>query len=207
MTIHEEILSEKQKELLRNLHIFNEYPIYLAGGTALALQLGHRTSLDFDFNTSEKFDNKKIAKMLKKIPLSHELSEKQPENTFLGKVNDISLSIFYYPYKLLKPLISVPPIMLASLAAMKTAAIVQRAKKRDFFDLYYLIENLGLDMILKSTYQKYPWYEDNDTLVKIALTYFAEADMDKEITKVTIFDKSLTWDHVKKSLQKAALQI
>jgi len=73
--------------------------------------------------------------------------------------------------------------------------------------LYYLIENLGLDMILKSTYQKYPWYEDNDTLVKIALTYFAEADMDKEITKVTIFDKSLTWDHVKKSLQKAALQI
>lgn len=178
-------------------------PFYLAGGTALALQLNHRTSLDFDFYSQEKLATKNLISDFKKSFPKIPLEEKQPEDTFQTAINGVSFSVFYYPYGLIGELIDFPPIKLASLkdiAAMKIAAIVQRAKQRDFIDLYFLIEQLGLTVILDAVYKKYPWYEENNQIVFKALIYFDEADLDKEINQVMIFDKNLHWRKVKEKI-------
>lgn len=95
------------------------------------------------------------------------------------------------------------PIKLAyyeDIAAMKIVAIIQRAKQRDFFDLYYLIKKMGLTKIISATYKKYPWYEENNQIILKALTFFEEADQDEEIKRITILDKALNWERVKKEI-------
>lgn len=205
MKFHLQVLTDKQKEVLKKLNFLKDFPFYLAGGTATALQLGHRTSLDFDFYSKTKLDEKKLSTAFKKIFPNISVSKNQPTDTFQVNINQVNLSIFYYPYKLVEKLIDFPPIKLASLediAAMKVAAIVQRAKQRDFFDLYYLILKLGLPKIIEATYKKYPWYKENDQIIFKALTYFKEADQDKELKLITIFDKNATWSKIKAEISK-----
>ena len=111
----------------------------MSGGTALALQLGHRTSLDFDFDSNEKFDSQQLFVDAETVS--------RTENTLQVVINEISVSIFYYPYKLIDNLVNFESIQLAGLcdiAAMKIVAIIQRARQRDFVDMYYLIKRLGL---------------------------------------------------------------
>ncbi|MCL5675969.1 MAG: nucleotidyl transferase AbiEii/AbiGii toxin family protein [Patescibacteria group bacterium] len=203
MVFYPKILRPKQKKVLAGLTFLNGFPFYLAGGTALALQLGHRTSLDFDFYSPEKFKNQQVARAFKKQFLNIFLGKEQLENTWQGKVLGTNISVFYYPYKLIGPLIDFSPVKLASyedIAAMKIVAIIQRAKQRDFFDLYYLIKKIGLTKIITATYKKYPWYEENDQIIFKALTFFEEADQDEEIKRIAIFDKALNWEKVKKEI-------
>ncbi len=202
--LFDQILNQKQKDLLPKLTILNSLSVYLAGGTALALQLGHRTSLDFDFDTANKFKPEKVASLLKIEP------KKQSENTFNTEINGVKLSIFYYPYKLNEELVDFGHIKLASIpdiAAMKVAAVVQRAKQRDFFDLYYLIKKIGIKAVIEAAYAKYPWYQDNSLIIKQSLTFFEEADQDEEISKITVFDKKVTWDIVKNKISEAVKEI
>lgn len=198
-----EILNAKQKKILVGLTFLKGFRFYLAGGTALALQLGHRTSLDFDFYSPEKFDNQQVCQVFKKQFLNIFLAKEQLENTWQAKVMGINISVFYYPYKLISPLIDFTPVKLASyedIAAMKIVAIIQRAKQRDFFDLYYLIKKIGLTKIIMATYKKYPWYEENNQIIFKALTFFEEADQDEDINKIAVFDKALNWERVKKEI-------
>lgn len=203
MVLYPQILNEKQQKFLKDLIFLKKYPFYLAGGTALALQLNHRTSLDFDFYSQEKLRTEDLIGDFKKNFPAISLSKKQPEDTFQTKINGVNFSVFYYPYRLIGQLIDFPPFKLASpedIAAMKIAAIVQRAKQRDFIDFYYLIEQLSLATILNAVYKKYPWYEENNQIVFKALTYFDEADLDQEISQITIFDKNLGWKKVKQQI-------
>lgn len=198
-----EILSFKQKKILAGLIFLKGFPFYLAGGTALALQLKHRTSLDFDFYSPEKFNNQQVYQAFKKHFLNIFLAKEQSENTWQAKVMGINISVFYYPYKLIKPLINFRSVKLASyedIAAMKIVAIIQRAKQRDFFDLYYLIKKIGLPKIIAATYEKYPWYEENNQIIFKALTFFEEANQDEEIKRIAVFDKTLNWEKVKKEI-------
>lgn len=204
MKLYTQILTAKQKQILQNLTFLGK-SFYLGGGTALALQLGHRTSLDFDFYSPEKFVASRIIADFKKQLPSASFPKEQPEDTFQTEIFKVSLTAFYYPYKLIGEFALFPPIKLASLedlAAMKIAAVIQRAKQRDFFDTYYLIEKLGLAKIIKSAYQKFPWYEENNQIILKALTYFDEADADLEIGKIIIFDKNVSWPKVKKRISQ-----
>lgn len=193
------ILSSKQKGVLGKLTMFQQNGCYLAGGTALALQLGHRTSLDFYFYTPQKIENNDIVSPLQQAFSSLEISNLS-EGTVQIVASGVNLSLFYYPYPLVDHLLDFPPIKLASLqdiAAMKVIAVIQRAKQRDFWDLYYLIRRLGLSAILQATYKKYPWYEENSKILLKALTYFYDADKDQEVNRIRIFDQTLQWNGVK----------
>lgn len=206
MNLHPEILNQQQKYLTERLGVLNDFSAYLAGGTALALQLGHRTSRDFDFYTPTKFKPEVISEKLKNAGLEIPTDGTSEDNTYQTIIEGVSLSIFHYPYKLVGGLLEFPPIKLALLediAAMKIVAVIQRAKQRDFFDLYYLIQNLGLEKILTATYQKYPWYQENNQIIFKSLVYFEEAENDTEINRVKIFDERLTWEKVKKEINLA----
>ena len=204
MAFYPHILNPTQNEILPRLS-FTKPEFYLGGGTALALQLGHRTSVDFDFYAPRKFDNQQMAQTINRLFPGTDITPEQPENTLRLDVIGTEISAFYYPYPLLEPLVDYGSVSLASLtdiAAMKTAAVVQRARQRDFYDIYYLIKELGMEKIITATYQKFPWYEENNVVVFTSLTYFTDADNDLEAERVKVFDRNVTWEMVKKRVKE-----
>src|SRR3989344_5684537 len=205
MVFYPHILNPTQNEILPRLS-FTKSEFYLGGGTALALQLGHRTSVDFDFYAPRKFDNQQMSQTINRLFPGTDTSSEQPENTLRLDVMGTEVSVFYYPYPLLDPVVDYGSVSLASLtdiAAMKTAAVVQRARQRDFYDIYYLIKELGMEKIITATYKKFPWYEENNVVVFTSLTYFTDADKDPEAERVKVFDTSLDWDHVKNFIKSS----
>lgn len=203
MDLYPNILNKSQKLVLDKLGFLKPHQFYLGGGTALALQLGHRTSLDFDFYSPEKFVWKALANEFKRVFENIEVEGNQADNTFQITVEGVDVSVFHYPYKLIGKLVVLEPIKLASIedvAAMKVAAVMQRARQRDFYDLYYLMEKIGMDGIVKAAFLKFPWYEENNVMVFRSLSFFDEADVDKEVDRIEVFDKSVTWDVVKKKM-------
>lgn len=192
MILFPQILTQNQIKLIGEVNFLKFPPYYLSGGTALALQIGHRTSLDFDFNSQNKFDSKSLFPHAKTISRSGD--------TLQVEINGVNLSVFYYPYNLIDDLVDFKGIKLAGLkdiAAMKIIAIIQRARQRDFIDIYYLIQKLGLNSVIESVYKKYPWYAENNQIIFHALTYFEDADADSEANRIKVFDPLITWNKVK----------
>ena len=108
------ILSRKQIKLLEQLGFLKNYGFYLAGGTALAIQVGHCTSLDFDFYTKKNFDSRKLQHLLEEKFKKTILLQKD-EDTLIVKINDVAVSFFKYTYPLIFPLVKqekFPPIAL-----------------------------------------------------------------------------------------------
>ena len=198
-----EVLNENQSRVWQDLDFISDMGFYLGGGTALALQLGHRTSLDFDFYNPAKFNNKQLIQAFQKRYSRIETNSDQPENTWHGKVVEVEVSAFLYQYDLIGKLVELSGVKIASLedlAAMKVAAVIQRARQRDFVDIYYLSKNIGMDKIIASAEKKYPWYQENRGVVLTSLVYFLEADNDTEAGRIKVFDKKVTWQVVKSQI-------
>lgn len=200
---HIEILNKGQIDLLFKLKLPKNY--YLAGGTALALYLGHRTSLDFDFYITAEFNRKEVFNLLKKRFTEKEITVSSLEkNNFIGKINNVNISVFYYPYKLLDDVVDLRNIRLASLkdiVSMKLVAIIQRPAKRDYIDMFYLLKDFSLENIFNYCQEKYPNF--NPYLALRALSYFGDVDNEKiEERGIKILDKSFSWEKTKKELVK-----
>jgi len=196
------VLHPKQAKLLKKLRFLKRYGFYLAGGTALALQIGHRTSLDFDFYTKKKFDNRKLLRELETRFKNIELIQ-IPDQTLIVKIEGREISFFYYPYPLVFPLIKekeIPPLASKEdIGAMKIISIIQRGTQRDFIDIYFLIKEFGLKRIFEIAEKKYPSF--NPYLAIQALTYFTDAEKEKIKRKIT-YIKSANWTEIKKFLLK-----
>jgi len=170
---------------------------YLAGGTACALWLGHRISYDLDFFTKKDFKVETVASQLVKLP-KFRLKE-TAWGTILGNFANIDFSLFYYRYSLIKPTTKFQGINIASLediAAMKIAAISDRGTKRDFIDIYYILQKLSLEKILQLYNKKYKNLASNQVHILKSLTYFDDA----ESNKVPQMLKQASWSKVKKFL-------
>src|SRR3989337_1123305 len=178
LVLHVEVLNKNHLDILNHLRLPSSN-FYLAGCTALALQIGHRTSIDFDFYSKNHFDALKLSETLQEeFPRLEFLF--QEEDTLRVKIGETELSFFYYHYVLLDQLFKLKEIYIASIkdiAAMKIAAIVQRGTKRDFIDMYYLLESYSLGEIVNFTLEKYPGYQE--MLILRALIYFEDAEIEK----------------------------
>ncbi|OGE36325.1 hypothetical protein A3B45_02375 [Candidatus Daviesbacteria bacterium RIFCSPLOWO2_01_FULL_39_12] len=182
--------------------IFNS--AYLAGGTACALQIGHRVSLDLDFFTEKEFDTEIILEQLKK--LSGFKLDETAKWTILGSFPKVKFSYFYYRYPLIKKTTTFSKINIASLediSAMKIAAISDRGTKRDFIDLYFLAKEFTLEQMLRFYDQKYGKLSDNIFHIMKSLDYFADADS-QEDPKMLV---SFSWEEVKEFFQKQAITL
>ncbi len=150
---------------------------YLAGGTALALQLGHRVSYDLDFFTFEEFDEAELLPEIAKI--SEFKLEKISWRTILGKFSGVKFSIFYYKYPILFPAEKFGMVNLAAvldIAAMKIAAIASRGARRDFVDLYFICkEGASLEDIFESYDKKYKNLAAMRAHILKSLVYFDDA--------------------------------
>jgi len=201
LVFHLEILSKNQTDLLFKFKLPKNY--YLAGGTALALYLGHRTSLDFDFYTSSEFDREEILNLLKKNWGEENITVSSLEkNFFIGEINKVNVSVFHYPYKLLANLVNLRNISLASLddiAAMKIIAVIQRPAKRDYIDLYYLLKQYPPKTIFQWAGKKYSNF--NPYLALRALSFFDDVENEKiEERGIRILDKKFSWERAKEKI-------
>jgi hypothetical protein len=180
-------LSRKQIKLLEQLGFLKKYGFYLAGGTALAIQVGHRTSLDFDFYTKKSFDSKKLQHFLEK-KFEETILLQKDEDTLIVKINDVAVSFFKYSYPLIFSLVKqgkFPPMASKEdIAAMKIIAISDRGTKRDFVDIYFLLQEFSLKKILNFVKKKYPNF--NIYVALRGLTYFVDADK-KQTRKLYLF--------------------
>jgi len=169
----------------------------MAGGTCLALQIGHRISIDFDFFTQEEFNETSRTQLINKLKDlgSFELIENK-EGTLHARFNGVPLSFFYYSYKLLKPTTSWKAIRLATLediAPMKLNAIIGRGSKKDFVDLFMISKKIRLKTIFDLCIKKFSNYPSFYLQAARALVFFNDANREP-MPKMLI---NLNWDDVK----------
>lgn len=180
-------------------------PIYLAGGTALALHLGHRISTDLDFFTREAFDEKVVAQDLSQYP-EFKL-EGKAWRTIWGWLGTTRFSLFYYQYPLLRETEEFGGLKIASkvdVAAMKLQAVSDRGTRRDFVDLYFLAQEYSLEQVLEFYDRKYQTLENNLYHVIRSLTYFEEADREENRPEML---KPVDWDEVKRFFGEGAKRL
>jgi len=154
------ILTESRKKILPLLVSWKE-KFYLAGGTGLALQIGHRDSVDFDFFSNNSFDpNIKIKELLKHFDQKSFSVTQIEKNTLSILLNsEIKISFMTYDYPLVKPLISSEYLNIASIpdiACMKLSTIMQRSALKDYVDLYEIMKIYNLEQLLSFSKKKYP---------------------------------------------------
>ena len=155
---------------------------YLGGGTALALQLGHRRSFDLDFFSEidpvHKLTREKIITTLAKK--NGQVIENADGNLLL-LVDAIHVGFFSYGYALLEPGPEFQKIRLASLidlGLMKLDALMGRGSRKDFFDLYALCQKIPLDTLLQAGARKYPHMRDFALMSVESMASFENADRD-----------------------------
>lgn len=169
-----DILDEKRRQILPVLKNFQKN-FYLAGGTALALQLGHRDSIDFDFFCKNEFQTETLMQKCKEVFKDHKLLKTQDEKNTLTIIvdDDIKISFFSYHYPLLNSLFVEETISLASIediACMKFSAITSRSTLKDYIDLYYILHQKKLSLLLELLPRKFPTLDIN--LILKSLVYF-----------------------------------
>jgi len=190
-----EILDKKRTTVLPNLKFLKDAGFYLAGGTALALQIKHRVSVDFDFYNQREFDSEALLEDFQETSNKIILIQKA-KDTLIVKIRGIEASLFTYRYRLIKPTIETKFLYLASLediAAMKLITIIQRGIKRDFIDFYFLIKRFGLKKIFQMTQKKYPPF--NKYLGLQAIAYFDDAD--KSVSAEITMLEPVNWQDIK----------
>lgn len=183
------------KELM-SLPMLNSF--YLVGGTALALQLGHRVSIDLDLFTPQPFDpNEIIERMSEKFDFS---IVSEGSAMVISTINDIKVDFVKMSYPILFPSISVEQVRMLDIrdiAAMKLKAVTQRGSKKDFYDIYFLLQIMSLDEIIRLFREKFKQHEIFHVIK--SLTYFEDAENNAD---PVVFDKTITWQKVKTEIMR-----
>ena len=196
--LHYETVDEGTLGLLKQLQslsILSE--MRLVGGTSLALQIGHRKSIDIDLfgNLSAEYENliDELKTIGEVVPL------KNSKNIHSLLINNIKVDIVNYEYEWLTNKITTENIQLATIediAAMKLNAIIGRGSKKDFIDLFFILKNYSLATIMEFYTKK---YNDGYTfLVLKSLTYFEDADMEE----MPFMFNDIDWQTVKDNIKK-----
>ena len=185
-----ELLIDLQKEPL--LSTFN-----LVGGTALALHLGHRKSIDLDFFTSESFDLEEVKMMLiKKYDLKVSYSRSQ---TLKGFINGVKVDFIKFDYPHLHNCDIIDEVRIESIPdiiAMKLLSITDNGSRiKDFIDIAYLSSRFSLEEMLQFFIRK---ITNSNIIMPIkALTYFDDIDFNESI--VMLYN-DFDWDKISNRL-------
>lgn len=193
-TIHWNTINADMRQIL---HRFGQSKIaeefYLAGGTALALQIGHRHSVDLDFFSPTQ-DIPGIRPQLENA-LGGILADSAWGN-LVYLVENVRVGFYGYGFPLVAPIISAENIQLASIediALMKLDALLSRASRKDFYDLYFIAQIIPLSQIFAKAPQKYPFVRDFEAQAVKRLVYFENAENDSD----PLLLQPASWNNVK----------
>ena len=203
--MHREILAETQSKLLPIVKLFSK-KFGLVGGTAVALHLGHRESLDFDLFSFSGFNNYSIkATIAQNLAIDTVLVNKKGEYTFL--ISGVKFTFFQFPYKIsysesFDNIVKLPDIL--TLGAMKAFALGRRAKWKDYVDLYFILkEHHTISEITVKGVEIFG-NEFNEKIFRTQLAYFEDIDYLEQI----IYKKGFSIDDevIKKALVGFSLE-
>ncbi|MFC4232923.1 nucleotidyl transferase AbiEii/AbiGii toxin family protein [Parasediminibacterium paludis] len=173
----------------------------LVGGTALAIRYQHRLSIDLDLFSTKDFINYQLVSILEQyFPTFSYRSTNNPIGVF-GYIDDIKVDfVKHHRFQLIDNIIIDDGIRFYSdkdIMAMKVAAILKRAVKKDFWDIAELLKHYSLEDVLEAYHKKYP---DQRLAISIpfAITYFEDAEDSEDPVSL----KGQTWQQVKKDIQK-----
>ena len=180
--MHKEILTKEQVELLPLIKKFNKN-FGLVGGTAIALHIGHRKSIDFDLFSFSSFNNYNIKRtILRNLKIDKIFVNKLDEFTIL--VNGVRITFFHYPFKIefkenLNNIIKMPDLL--TLSAMKAYALGMRAKWKDYVDLYFVMKKYASAIKIINKANEIFGSEFNEKIFRTQLSYFKDIDYSEEI--------------------------
>lgn len=208
MIWHEEVLDLNGKAAAACLARAVGPEFVLAGGTGLALRLGHRVSLDLDlFSSANPLGAAQRGAIIAALKSSTRLKIRESKDGACHLILEgTAVSLLHYPYPWLKPAApwkGLPVASLEDISAMKLNAAVGRGSKKDFVDLYWLSMHLGLKNILSCAEKKFRDHSDFILQAGRALVCFEDAE--KEPMPRLI--KSLSWDRVKSYFEREVPRI
>ncbi len=177
---------------------------YLGGGTALAIQLGHRESIDLDWFSQNDFSNKAIKEKLSSLGELEIVGEE--DGTINATLDEVKVSFLRYKYSLLYPLIDFEGVKLADerdIAAMKIDAASSRGSKKDFIDIYFLLKKYTRENLIGFFEQKYEDINYNKLHILKSLTYFEDAENEP----IPIMIQKADWDEVKQNIREKVNEI
>jgi len=202
--MYPDILTDTQKALIPHFEFFaKEY--YLVGGTAIALYLGHRKSIDFDLFTYNKIKLKSIKKWKDDLPVTpiNTIYESSDQIHFI--IGNVKVTFMQFPFQLKSANhihgLSMPSLL--SLAAMKAYALGGRAKWKDYVDLYFIMkDHYSIKEIIKKADELFG-SSFNGRFFRQQLSYFDDINytekveyigepLEDEIIKVFLTDKSFS---------------
>ncbi len=196
MPWHPEAISadaEKALQMLSHTRLLQRF--YLAGGTGLALHLGHRLSRDLDFFAPDAFDEEGVLQQLQQYD-GFSVVAKGPQ-TLHTTIRNTKVSFLGYAYPTLFPCTEYIGVQVADardIACMKLSAIASRGTKRDFIDLYVFARDFGLGNLVQLFDRKYSQTRYNKLHMLKSLTFFQDAEKDPMPHML----EPLDWNEVKR---------
>ncbi|MBP9083820.1 MAG: nucleotidyl transferase AbiEii/AbiGii toxin family protein [Bacteroidia bacterium] len=194
--LHFSAVSPEALELLReiqHLPILNDF--YLVCGTALALHYGHRISVDLDFFTEKEFDTSILIDTFKEKYKLEILS--QAKNPLTLNIRFVKTDFIRHNYPLLNSVQKIEGVKLLSIediAAMKLNSTMNRGSKKDFYDIYELLNHFDLEELVSFHASKYDF--SSQLILLKSLIYFEDAEHEPDPVSV----KDISWGAVKKKM-------
>ncbi|QLC65957.1 nucleotidyl transferase AbiEii/AbiGii toxin family protein [Flavobacterium sp. LPB0248] len=201
--LYKETVTEQMWELLQRLMKDEKLKEHvLVGGTALALRLGHRLSVDIDLFTTKDFHSQMMLKYLHDTYGADKEESRLLENTVLTYIDNIKVDILTHNYPLLNSVETTEGVRMISnedIGAMKLHAIHQSGNRyKDFVDMYFMLEQEPLKFYLQAYQRKYdkdPYWASIGLQTYDKITTFDGVDVLKE--------KEQSWKNIKKRLELA----
>ena len=201
--LHKETVSAETLDLIQRLMAEEELSGFrLVGGTALALMLGHRLSIDIDLFSDHPFNAADVAD---KLLAQYQINNLETDlNTFTCFIEDVKVDCMAHRYPWIGPEVSLEGVRMASIediAAMKLNAIVINGSRwKDFADVYELLEHRSLSQMLNYYEMKYP--NVNQVTAFKSLVYHKDV---KQTQDLKLLNKQVQWSDIVKRLKKATL--
>ena len=181
--MHSEILTKEQQELLPLIKLFSK-KYYLVGGTAIALNIGHRRSIDFDLFTDQDIKRKSIGNVIEKSGFKVEKLLYEAFDQMHVIINSVKITFFNFSHEIhpvidFNGIIGIPSLL--DLAAMKTYALGGRAKWKDYVDLYFILKDHFDLKALSARAEEIFGVYFNEKLFREQLCYFDDVDHSEKV--------------------------
>jgi hypothetical protein len=199
--MHQEVLNDNQEELISLLGSFSDN-FGLIGGTAIALQIGHRSSIDFDLASIDVFDNRKIKNKIENI--DNVFVDEKGEYTIITKGTKVTF--LHYPFKIefKEDFNGIKVADLLTLAALKAYALGRRTKWKDYVDLYFIFKDyFNFNQVVEKAESIFG-KEFNEKVFRTQLGYFEDIDYSEKIEYMPGFE--VEEEIIKKELSKISIK-
>lgn len=202
--MYKNIFSQTQVEMLPLIKQFSP-DYYLVGGTALALQYGHRRSLDFDLFTTGIFENQAIIRKIRRNYTINKIHVNESGQLTLI-ANGVKLTFYQYEYPVVhnekfEEVITMPGDL--SIAAMKAFALGQRSKWKDYVDLFFVFKKHSLQEVIDKAHEYFGEGEFNDKLFRGQLDFHQDISYIEPVDWMPGFETSQ--EEILSSLSKISL--